>query len=319
MKLPGMPENEAARLKSLHKLGLLDTQDDERFERLTRISRRLFQVPIALINLIDRDRQWALACQGINGREMKRDISLCAHAIMVDEPLIITDAREDARFYDNPLVTGTPFIRFYVGYPVRLPDGAVAGTLCLANSEPRSFTGDDIAAMKDVAAIVEDEFQVTHIAMVDSLTDIPNRRGFYAMGEKRFQQLQQQDRDFAILYFDLDKFKPINDLWGHAEGDNVLKIFAALLYQQLGPDDIAGRLGGDEFAVLLARQSDAKAYLCRLREALSVWNQQAAKPYNINYSFGMIASEAGKYASLAEMIGESDSVMYAEKRRKKPR
>lgn len=317
MKFPGIPENEEARLRSLYAIDLLDTRDDERFERLTRISQKLFQVPIAVINLIDRERQWTLACQGLSGREMKRDISFCAHAILHEEPLIINDARQDERFHDNPLVTGSPFIRFYAGYPVRLPDGAVAGTLCLVNSEPRNFTEDDIASMKDIASIVEDEFQVINLAMIDSLTGIPNRRGFYLSGEKRFRELQQSHTAFAILYFDLDKFKPINDMWGHAEGDEVLKIFASVLRQLLGPKDIAGRLGGDEFAVLLACESEAQTYLNNLSDSLNACNQRSGKPYNINYSFGIIKSHSGSYGSLAEMIKESDSVMYSEKRRKK--
>ena len=317
MKFPGIPENEEERLKSLYMIDLLDTGDDERFERLTRISQKYFQVPVAVINLIDRDRQWALACQGLSGREMKRDISFCAHAILQDEPLIVKDARQDARFFDNPLVTGEPFIRFYAGYPVRLPDGAVVGTLCLANSEPRDFSEDDIAIMKDIASIVEDEFEVINMAMTDSLTDILNRRGFYNSGEKRFQELQHSGKTLSILYFDLDKFKPINDIWGHAEGDEVLKVFSSRLRQLLGTKDVAGRLGGDEFAVLLASGNEPLRFQEKLYDSLSAWNQQSGKPYNINYSYGIISSPPGKYGSLMEMIKESDSVMYSEKRRKK--
>ncbi len=317
MKFPGIPENEEERLKSLYMIDLLDVRDEERFERLTRIGQKLFQVPIAVINLLDRDRQWALACQGLSGREMSRDISFCAHAILQQGPLIVSDARQDERFHDNPLVTGEPYIRFYVGYPVHLPDGAVVGTLCLVNSEPRDFTPEDIATLKDLAFIVEDEFQVINMAMTDSLTAIPNRRGFYRSGEKRFKEYQQQNKPFSILYFDLDKFKPINDMWGHAEGDEVLKVFAAQLRQLTGAKDITGRLGGDEFAVLLASGNDAAAFQTRLHDSLNGWNQRSGKPYNINYSYGVINSDDGDFSSLLEMIKESDSVMYSEKRRKK--
>lgn len=318
MKLPGLPENEEARLKSLYMIDLLDTRDDERFERLTRISQKLFQVPIAVINLIDRERQWALACQGLAGRELQRDISFCAHAILQDEPLILNDARQDARFSDNPLVTQAPFIRFYAGYPVRLPDGEVAGTLCLAGSEPRDFSAEDIAAMKDIASIVEDEFEVINMAMTDSLTELRNRRGFYNIGEKRFRELQQAGTAFSILYFDLDKFKPINDLWGHAEGDAVLKVFADQLRQLQRPQDVAGRIGGDEFAVLIADSHKAVAFQQKLRDSINAYNASSGKPYNINFSYGVLSSSAGTYGSLMEMIKESDTVMYSEKRRKNP-
>jgi len=317
MKLPGIPENEAARLKSLYMIDLLDSQASERFDRLTRIGQKLFRLPIVVINLIDRERQWALACEGLSGREMHRDISFCAHAILQAEPLIVNDTHLDERFHDNPIVTGEPYIRFYAGFPVCLPDSAVAGALCLAGSEPRALTEEEIVSLKDIAAIVEDEFEFINMAMTASLTEISNRRGFYRSGEKRFLEYQQNDIPFAILYFDMDKFKPVNDMWGHAEGDEVLKIFASKLRQLLGPGDIAGRLGGDEFAVMLSNGKHAREYLSALQENLNVYNQRSGKPYNINYSYGIISSSPGQYSSLNDMLKEGDSVMYSEKRRKK--
>ncbi|PLR34649.1 GGDEF domain-containing protein [Chimaeribacter californicus] len=317
MKFPGIPENEEERLKSLYMIDLLDTRDDERFERLTRIGKKLFQVPVALISLLDRDRQWLLACQGLNTRETTRDVSFCGHAILQEGPFIVKDACLDERFHDNPLVTGEPFIRFYAGYPVHLPDGAVVGTLCLISSTPRDFNDDDIASLKDLALVVEDEFYVINMAMTDSLTGIPNRRGFYHSGEKRFKELRRHEARFSIIYFDLDKFKPINDLWGHTEGDEVLKIFSAQLSRHLSPKDIVGRLGGDEFAVLLTKASHTQLFLNKLRESLEVHNQHAGKPYNINYSYGTLNSDSGEYGSLLDMVKESDSSMYLEKRKKK--
>jgi len=319
LKFPDIPENEEARLKSLQMSDLLDTRDDERFERLTRVAKKLFQVSVALISLVDRDRQWMLACQGLGVRETPRNISFCGHTILQEGAFIVPDARLDERFHDNPLVTGEPFIRFYAGYPVHLPDGAVAGTLCLIHPAPRCLSEEDIASLKDLAFIVEDEFQVISMAMTDSLTGISNRRGFYRSGEKRFNELRRQKEPFCILYFDLDKFKPVNDLWGHVEGDEVLKAFAAQLRQHLGPKDIAGRLGGDEFAVMLASKSDTGPYLARLRESLDAHNQRAGKPYDISYSYGMLNSDEGDFRSLRDMALESDTVMYAEKHKKRLR
>lgn len=318
MKFPGTPENEEERLKSLYMIDLLDTFDDERFERLTRIGKKLFNVSIALISLLDRDRQWLLACQGLNTRETTRDVSFCGHTIMQEGPLIVNDARLDERFHDNPLVTGEPFIRFYAGYPVHLPDGTVAGTLCLINTTPRDFSEDDIASLRDLAFIVEDEFQVIDMAMTDSLTGILNRRGFYRSGEKLFKELNRNKDPFNIIYFDLDNFKSVNDLWGHGEGDEVLKIFSAQLKQHLSTGEIVGRLGGDEFAVLLTTDSDPQPFLNKLREGLEAYNQHAEKPYSINYSYGILNSYSGQYSSLLDMVKESDAVMYSEKRRKKP-
>ncbi|MDW8847429.1 sensor domain-containing diguanylate cyclase [Erwinia sp. MMLR14_017] len=317
MKFPGTPENEEERLKSLYMIDLLDTVDDERFERLTRIGKKLFNVSIALISLLDRDRQWLLACQGLNTRETTRDVSFCGHTIMQEGPFIVNDARLDERFHDNPLVTGEPFIRFYAGYPVHLPDGTVAGTLCLINSTPRDFSEDDVASLKDLAFIVEDEFQVINMAMTDSLTGILNRRGFYRSGEKLFKELNRNAEPFNIIYFDLDKFKSVNDLWGHGEGDELLKIFSAQLKKHLSTKEIVGRLGGDEFAVLLTTENDPQPFLNKLREGLDAYNQHGEKPYSINYSYGILNSHSGQYSSLLDMVKESDAVMYSEKRRKK--
>ena len=316
MKFPGIPENEEERLKSLYMIDLLDTRDDERFERLTRLAKKIFKVPVAIISLLDRDRQWLLACQGLNTRETTRDVSFCGHAILQAGPFIVNDARLDERFHDNPLVTGEPFIRFYAGYPVRLPDGAVVGTLCLIDATPRDFSDEDITSLKDLAFILEDEFQVINMAMTDSLTGIPNRRGFYRSGDKRFKALRQEEASFSIIYFDMDKFKPINDLWGHAEGDEVLKVFARQLREHAGVRDIVGRLGGDEFAVMVASASEVQPFLDKLREGIDAHNANAGKPYNINYSWGIMHSDYDRFTSLLEMVKESDSVMYSEKRRK---
>ncbi|EBF9652435.1 sensor domain-containing diguanylate cyclase [Salmonella enterica] len=317
MKFPGIPENEEERLKSLHLVDLLDTGADERFDRLTRLAKKVFQVPVVLISLLDRERQWLLACEGLGIKETPRNISFCGHAILQEGPFIVNDAANDERFHDNPLVTGEPYIRFYAGYPVHLPDGQVAGTLCLINTTPRGFNDDDIASLKDLAFILEDEFRVIGMAMTDSLTGIANRRGFYRTGEKRFRNLAKDNAAFSLIFFDLDRFKPINDLWGHAEGDEVLKVFSALLHQHLGAGDIVGRLGGDEFAVLVTQQAHADAFLNNLRKSVDEYNKKSGKPYNINYSFGMLHSDARRYQSLGEMLKESDEVMYSAKRRKR--
>lgn len=202
-------------------------------------------------------------------------------------PFIIHDAAVDERFHDNPLVTGEPHIRFYTGQPVSLPDGTGAGTLCLIHTSPRAFTDEDIASLRDLACIVEHEFEAISMAMTDSL-----------------------------IYFDLDKFKPVNDLWGHAKGDEVLKVFAGFLHQHLGPGEIAGRLSGDEFAALIRRNGNTQSFLHALSASLDHYNDTSGKLYNINYSFDEVINNADQYATLAEMIGKCDEVMYLKKKRK---
>ena len=116
---PPLPPDEAMRLAALRSLNILDTPAEERFDRITRLAQRLFDVPIALVSLVDTNRQWFKSCQGLDASETPRSISFCGHAILEDGPLIIEDATKDQRFADNPLVTGPPDIRFYTGQPLK--------------------------------------------------------------------------------------------------------------------------------------------------------------------------------------------------------
>ncbi len=130
MKSPDTPNNEEARLKSLHSLDILDTPAEERFDRYTRLAQRMLNVPIALVSLVDTDRQWFKSCLGLDAVETSREVSFCGHTILCDELLVVNDALADERFADNPLVTGAPNIRFYAGYPLIYSDGSNLGTLC---------------------------------------------------------------------------------------------------------------------------------------------------------------------------------------------
>lgn len=152
-----LPENEEARLAALHELKVLDTEPEERFDRITRIASGSFDVPIALVSLIDRDRQWFKSCIGINVRETPRDMAICAHAILEGQVLIVPDTFLDPRFADNPLVTGEPRIRFYAGCPLRLPDGHYIGTLCLIDSRPRQLEDKKKRLLRDLGKLVEAE------------------------------------------------------------------------------------------------------------------------------------------------------------------
>lgn len=138
MQAPPLPKDETQRLQALRELLILDTPPEERFDRVARFAAEEFEVPIALVSLIDENRQWFKARVGMPVCETHRDISFCGHAILQDEIFVIEDASLDARFADNPLVTGEPCIRFYAGAPLRLGgDGAAIGTLCLIDRRPR--------------------------------------------------------------------------------------------------------------------------------------------------------------------------------------
>lgn len=134
-----LPDNEAERLAALRQLLLLDTAPEERFNMIVDYAASEFEVPICLMTLLDHERQWFKARVGMDACSTGRDISFCGHAILESDIMVIDDAAADPRFSDNPLVTSAPFIRFYAGAPLVLPNGYAIGTLCLIDSAPRSF------------------------------------------------------------------------------------------------------------------------------------------------------------------------------------
>ena len=157
MQAPAIPEHEVERLQALHASALLDTPPEERFDRVTRLAKRIFRTRIALVSLVDADRQWFKSRQGLDVPETGRTFSFCGHAILGPEIFEVGDARQDPRFCDNPLVTGEPRIRFYAGAPVRSAGGYPLGTLCIIDDHPRTLTEDERLSLRELADFVEDE------------------------------------------------------------------------------------------------------------------------------------------------------------------
>ncbi|MBC3618405.1 PAS domain S-box protein [Vibrio metschnikovii] len=164
MQVPPLPEEESERQKTLDKTGLLNSGSEARFDRITRLAQQIFSVPIALISLVDRDRQWFKSRQGLDAQQTPREISFCGHAILNSEIFVIENALVDQRFCDNPLVMGAPDIRFYAGAPLHSTKGYRIGTLCLIDSQPRSFSSKQRSMLKDLAATVEALIQAEELS-----------------------------------------------------------------------------------------------------------------------------------------------------------
>ena len=160
---PPLPDNEIKRITSLLRLKILDTPPEERFDRITRLVKAFFNAPIVLVSLVDSDRQWFKSCQGLNVTETPRNISFCGHAIIEKHIFIIEDATKDPRFSDNPLVTGSPDIRFYAGAPLSSIDGNRVGTLCIIDDKPRKLSAKQQKELRDFADIVENELNLMDI------------------------------------------------------------------------------------------------------------------------------------------------------------
>ena len=168
---PKIPADEQERLAALQELRILDTPAEERFDRITRVARDLFQVPIALVSLVDAERQWFKSRTGLDASETPRSVSFCGHAILGSEPFVVENALEDPRFADNPLVAGPPDIRFYAGVPLQSKSGKKIGTLCLIDREPRRFSGEDALRLRDLAAWAERELNLS-VQLEDALAEM---------------------------------------------------------------------------------------------------------------------------------------------------
>ena len=155
-----LPEDEERRIKTLKELQILDTKMEARFDQITRIAAAAFDVPIALVTLVDQDRQWFKSRFGLSVTETPRDQAFCAHTILDTKVMIVRDTLLDPRFADNPMVIGEPRIRFYAGYPLTLPNGISPGTLCLINTRPRDLDEAKLGLLRDLGRLVEREMAV---------------------------------------------------------------------------------------------------------------------------------------------------------------
>ncbi len=316
MEVPPIPDDEQARLAALHRLDLLGTEPEERFDRLTRLATRVLDVPIALLTLVDADRQWFKSNQGLGVTETPRDDSFCGHAITSPEVLEIPDSHLDARFADNPLVTGEPAIRFYAGCPIAAPDGSLVGTLCVIDDVPRRLSGAELATLQDLAAIAEQELAAHHLAVDDELTGLANRRGFRLLAAQALALCAREGLSASVSFIDIDGLKAVNDHHGHAAGDALIVAVAHALRKNLRQADVIARLGGDEFAVVLAGAvGDEPEIARRILESVSgttVRVHDDHLPVSVSVGVANVAPDSPQ--ELEVLLGRADAAMYQMKR-----
>ncbi|NNE82413.1 MAG: sensor domain-containing diguanylate cyclase [Alphaproteobacteria bacterium] len=308
--------NEADRLAALHRYDILDTPPEESFDRITRLAKSALQMPIVLVSLVDADRQWFKSRQGLDATETPRNISFCTHAIMQDEPLIIPDALDDSRFRQNPLVTGEPYIRFYIGIPLKTPDGYNIGTLCAVDQQPRELSDEQINLLWDLARLVMDELELREIATTDSLTGAQTRRSFQLDVKREMDRVQRYKRPAAFITFDVDNFKVVNDTYGHAAGDAVLQSLASTCKANLRSVDLFARFGGEEFVILMPEtdRSGAMSAAEKLRNIISdtpvvCGDQQVS----VTASFGVTVCDP-EDGSVESLLMRADEAMYKAKK-----
>ena len=288
MKKPDIPFNETTRLELLDELGIIYSPAEERFDQITMLACRLFDVPIALVSLVTSNNQWFKSVQGLLVSETSREVSFCAHAILDQDTFIVSDTLLNPDFVDNPLVTGDPNIRFYAGQPITY-EGVNLGTLCIIDSTPHTLKPSEIETLRTLASWVENEIKYTALsksqfqlvsdldearreAMIDPLTKLWNRRGLEQLLVNETERAKREKASIAIMLIDMDSFKTINDEHRHTAGDAVLKEVARRIRSSVRPNDVVARYGGDEFFVFLANcpeeiaKTTAKRILERIRD-----------------------------------------------------
>jgi len=313
MKNPGIPADEGIRLKSLRSLKILDTPPEERFDRIVRMARRMFDVPAAFISFIDDDRQWFKSSIGIDFNEIAREQSICAHAILGDETFILADAATDHRFTDGPLVQGDVNARFYVSCPLKLANGSKVGTLCIIDDHTRILDDDDQVLLRDLAATVEREFIVMQSAITDELTGIYNRQGFTLAAEHSLNLCVRQDLPATLAYLDLSEFKSINENFGHAEGDRVLNDISRMLKSECRPSDIFARLGADQFVALFinAPMESVEGIMTRFRKLLRNSKRTNALGYDCTFNYGIVEYDFRQHKLIETLLDDGAAAMHA--------
>jgi diguanylate cyclase (GGDEF)-like protein len=287
---------------------------EERFDRITRLAARAFDVPIALVSLVDRERQWFKSKRGLDASETGRNISFCGHAILQEGALVVEDALQDPRFHDNPLVVGDPKIRFYAGHAIHGPGGCRIGTLCVIDRQPREFTADDITVLTDLAGMVDRELALIEGATSDELTRLANRRGFTQVAMHVLAMCRRHQLPAVVAVIDLDNFKAVNDSHGHGAGDEVLREFSASLFAQFRESDVVARMGGDEFAILCSGTTSHHIAepLDRVRAEFAA-SETAAKYPQLGWSVGFADYFPWSEETIDDLLEKADVGMYDEK------
>ena len=316
METPRTPDGEDRRIAALRALDVLDTPMEERFDRITRFASQLFDVPIALVSLIDQDRQWFKSAMGLDVRETSRAISFCGHTILTRKILLTPDALIDSRFSDNPLVRGAPYIRFYAGCPIYAECGSALGSLCLIDTKPRVLSETDLHALRDLALMVERELQRPESNILDEKTSICNRNGFSLLAEKGLDLCARRMTPASMVFIEIDG---LNDDKESKETDRILYQFSEYLNCHLDHSALVARGEKNQFVALLIDASAAAAELAMInfKAAIEALHIRENWKYLLRFSHGVAEFNTNKHPTVDKLITDADIAMYDNKKQRR--
>lgn len=306
MLAPPTPSNETRRLETLRGLKLLDTPPEERFDRVTRLAKQIFSTPIALVSLVDADRQWFKSAQGLDAPETPRNVSFCGHAILDDKIMVVNDAAKDQRFCDNPLVCNDPNIRFYAGYPLSAPDGSRVGTLCVIDRVPREISREQAQLLRELGRMVEEELVDAVLATNDPVTSLSNRNGFLMVAEHLLSMCVRTEQPATMLLVHFQNLQEIDNEVGRDAGDAASVQLAHHLLSTFRNSDLVTRLASDLYGVLLAGSDldGVEAVRRRFNEDINDQNRNTDNHYEFHLDIDVIAFKPDRHKDAQGLLDE---------------
>jgi diguanylate cyclase (GGDEF)-like protein len=317
--------DEAQRLATLHELEILDTAPEQIYDDVVALAAQICDMPIAIINFVDAERQWGKALVGLESSEAPREASFCARTIQQEQGvLVVPDTLADPLWSDNPQVTGDPGLRFYAGAAIVTDEGHALGSVCVAdNRTPRRLDDGQLEALRvlarqtashlklrrQAAELVRVNAQLRELAIKDTLTGLHNRAFF--LEALVLSLRQRRTGNPGLLFCDMNGFKQVNDRHGHHVGDELLRIAARRMTESARAGDLVARLAGDEFVVLcpgIEDPADLDAVARRLTAAVRRPAVIAGIAIEPDVSVGTALAHPGE--APAAFLSRADAAMY---------